>query len=53
MPKSILQLVVDKVKLELISVFFISSVYVQQVTNKSHSQELSNVLFVAVVELLA
>ena len=28
---------------------FISSVYVQQVPNKSHSQELNNVLFVVIV----
>ena len=41
-------LVVDKVKLVLVSVVFISSVYVQQVPNKSHSQELNNVLFVVV-----
>ena len=49
MPESVPRLVVDKVKLVLVSVVFISSVYVQQVPNKSQSQELINVLFVVVV----
>ena len=49
MPQSFPRLVVDKVKLVLVSVVFISSVCVQQVPNKSHSQELNNVLFVDVV----
>ena len=49
MPKSAPRLVVDRVKLVLVFVVFISSVCVQQIPNKSHSQELNNVLFVDVV----
>ena len=37
MPKSVPCLFVDKVKLVLVSVVFISSVYVQRVPNKSYS----------------
>ena len=50
-PYSVPHLVVDKVRLVLVSVVFISSVYVQQVPNKSHSQESNNVLFVVVVQM--
>ena len=41
MPKSIPRLIVYKVRLVIVSVVFISIVYVQQVPNKSHSQELN------------
>ena len=52
MPKFVPCLVVDKVRLVFVSVIFYSSVYVQQVPNKSHSQELNNVLFVVVVQMM-
>ena len=47
--KSVPCLVVDKVRQVFVSEVLYSNVYVQQVPNKSHSQELNNVLFVVVV----
>ena len=49
MPKSIPRLVLDKIRLLIVSVVFYSNVYVQLVPNKSHSQLSNNVLFVVVV----
>ena len=45
MPKSVPHLVLDKVRQVLVSEVLNSNVYVQLVSNKSHSQELNNVIF--------
>ena len=45
MPKSVPRLVLDKVRQVLISEVLNSNVLVQNVPNKSLSQELNNVLF--------
>ena len=48
---SVPRLVLDKVRQVLVAEVPNSNVYVQLVPNKSHSQELNNVLFVVVVSL--